>query len=41
MNKNTKSHEMSDFKLSKITEHIKNNYISNNRNFPPLKKYQI
>ena len=31
MNKNTKSHEMSDFKLSKITEHIKNNYISNNK----------
>ena len=31
MNKNTKSREMSEFKLSKITEHIKNNYISNNK----------
>ena len=31
MNKNTKSHEMSELKLSKITEHIKNNYISNNK----------
>ena len=31
MNKNTKSHEMSESKLSKINEHIKNNYINNNK----------
>ena len=31
MNKNTKSHGMSKSKLSKIDEHIKNNYINNNK----------
>mgnify|MGYP000848521299 FL=1 len=31
MNKNTKSHGMSESKLSKINKHIKNNYINNNK----------
>ena len=31
MNKNTKSHGMSESRLSKIGEHIKNNYINNNK----------
>ena len=31
MNKNTKSHAMSESKLSKINKHIKNNYINKNK----------
>ena len=31
MNKNTKSHGMSESKLSKINKHIKNNYINNDK----------